>query len=83
MKLDYQSLGIKEGSYKIDLDNEIKILKLLSDYDNSVKYYGSYDKNNQKIIVLEKCDEDLKKFMKNINRALTIEEIREILSGLN
>ena len=83
MKLNYEKNGFKDGSYKNDLKNEIKILNLFSHYENSVKYYGNYDKNNQKIIVLEKCDEDLKKFMNRRKRAFTVEEIRKILTGLN
>ena len=83
MKLDYQNKEFKEGSYKNDLDNEINILKLLSNFENSVKYYGDYDKDNLKIIILEKCDEDLNNFMKRKKKSLTVEEIRKILIGLN
>ena len=63
MKKNYQNNRIKEGSYLNDLNNEIRVLELFSKYENSVKYYGNYDKDNQKIIVLEKCDGDLKKLM--------------------
>ena len=83
MKIDYQNKGFKEGSYKNDFDNEIKILNSLSNFENSVKYYGYYDVGNQKKIILEKCDEDLKKFMLRKNKSLTVEEIKIILIGLN
>ena len=70
-------------SYENDLNNEIKLLKIFSSFENSLKYYGSYDKENEKIIVLEKCDEDLQLFMENRNKSLEIEKIKEILTRLN
>jgi len=82
MKEDYQLLGFTK-SYENDLNNEIKLLKLFSYYENSLKYYGNYDNKDEKIIILEKCDEDLEEYMKNRNKSLNIEEIREILNGLN
>ena len=82
MDSEYQKSNFNK-SYKVDLDNEIKILELFSSYENSVKYYGSYDNEDNKIIVLEKCDEDLEKYMLNRNKALSIEEIKEIFTGLN
>ena len=82
MKSEYDKNNFKK-SYKNDLDNEIEILKLFSDYSNSLKYYGNYDKENEKIIVLEKCDEDLEAYMKNRKRALNTEKIKEIFTGLN
>jgi serine/threonine protein kinase len=66
-----------------DLDNEIQLLKLFSDYSNSVKYYGKYIRNNEIIIVLEKCDDDLEKYMQKRRRSLTTEKIKEIFTGLN
>ena len=82
MKEDYQQLGFKK-SYENDLNNEINLLKLFSFYENSLKYYGNYNNKDEKIIILEKCDEDLEKYMKNINKSLNVEEIREIFIGLN
>jgi len=82
MKKGYQELGFTK-SYENDLNNEIKLLKLFSSYENSLKYYGNYDNKDEKIIILEKCDEDLQKYMKDRNKSLNIEEIREIFNGLN
>jgi len=45
--------------YTIDIENEISILQLFSEYENSLKYYGSYYDNNSIVLVLEKCDENL------------------------
>ena len=82
MKEDYQKSGFTK-SYENDLNNEIKLLKLFSSYENSLKYYGNYDNKDEKIIILEKCDEDLEKYMKNRNKSLNVEEIRKIINGLN
>jgi len=70
-----------------DYKNEIEIMKLLSEFENSVKYYGNYkyiNKNgNQEIIIeMEKCDMDLKKFIQR-KLILKAEEIKKILFGIN
>ena len=84
MKLIYQELGFKKESYKIDLEHEIEILGKLNDCESSVRYYGYYDQKNAKILVLEKCDQDLKQYMeKTIKRNLTVEEIKKIFIKLN
>ena len=82
MKSNFEKLGFKR-SYKNYLDNEIKLLKIFSCYENSLKYYGNYDNKDEKIIILEKCDEDLENYMINRNESLNIEEIRQIFKGLN
>ena len=82
MKIDYEKSQFPENSYKKDLNNEIKILKLLSLYNNSIKYYGNYDKDNEKIIVMEKCDENLYEFIKK-NGKMKIEEIKRNFISLN
>ena len=82
MKSDYEEKNFKKD-YKNDLDNEINLLKIFSSYQNSLKYYGNYDNKDEKIIILEKCDEDLEKYMKKRNKSLNVEEIREIFKGLN
>ena len=82
MKDDYQELGFTK-SYENDLNNEIKLLKIFSPCENSVKYYGNYDNKDEKIIILELCDNNLEKYMKNRNKSLNVEEIRKIFNGLN
>ena len=81
MKLNYESNELKD--YKEDLNNEIKILKLLSNNENSVKYYGDYDKEYEKIIIMEKCDKNLKEFIKERGKALSVEEIKNKFKGIN
>ena len=79
----YKINNYPEENYLKDIDNEIKILKLLSPYQNSVKYYGNYDIIKEKVIILEKCDENLEQFILKRKKALGANEIREIFIGLN
>ena len=84
MKLMYRDNGFKDGDYKKDLDLEIKILGKLNECQNSIKYYGYYEIKEKIIIILEKCDQDLRQYMeKTIKRALTVDEIKKIIIGLN
>ena len=81
MKIDYAQNGIKD--YRKDLENEINILKRLSFNKNSIKYFGSYDKDNKKILVIEKCDNNLKNFLKEKGKSLGIKEIKAKFKELN
>lgn len=81
MKLIYKKYNLKD--YRRDLNNEINILTILTGNENSVEYYGSFDKENEKIIVMEKCDINLKEFMEKKGHALTIEEIKKNFISIN
>ena len=81
MKLNYMKNQLND--YQNDLDNEIKILDLFGYHDNSIKYYGNYEEGNEKIIVMEKCDMNLKQFMEQKKSSLKIEEIKEQFSKIN
>ena len=83
MKLNYELNEFRENSYLKDLHNEIEILKLLSWNKNSLKYYGSYDVAHEKIIVIEKCDENMEQFMKNRGKPLSTKEIKNIFLDFN
>ena len=83
MENQYEENGYPENNYLKDLNNEIEILKLLSPYENSVKYYGDYQIIKEKIIVMEKCDEDFENFIKRRNKSLNEEEIKKIFIDLN
>ena len=83
MRLQYKKNEYYEESYLKDLNNEIEILKLLSSNKNSVEYLGSYDIIEEKVIVMEKCDENLEQFLKSGNKSLTIDEIKKIFIDLN
>ena len=83
MKLNYELNEFREHSYLKDLHNEKQILKLLSWNKNSLKYYGSYDVSHEKIIVIEKCGENMEQFMKNRGKPLTTKEIKNIFLDFN
>jgi len=81
MKLNYEQNELKD--YQQDLNNEIDLLELLSYNNNSVKYYGNYNNENEKIIIMEKCDKNLYDFIKQRKKSLTIDEIKQKFQGLN
>jgi serine/threonine protein kinase len=69
--------------YRSDLINEIIILTTFSDYENSVKFYGCYDKENEKAIITERCDLNLKEFILKKGIAFTTEEIKVTFLPMN
>ena len=81
MKLNYEQNELKD--YQQDLNNEINLLKLLSYNNNSVKYFGNYNNEKEKIIIMEKCDQNLYDFVKQRGKSLTIDEIKQKFQGLN
>ena len=81
MKLNYQKNEL--NNYKKDLHREIYITKLLSSNKNSLKFLGSYNKDKEKILVLEKCDLNYLELIKQRKKALSLEEIRNKFSSLN
>ena len=83
MQRNYYNNLYPENNYFKDLNNEIKILKLLSSHKNSVKFFGDYQIIKEKTIVMEKCDEDLEQFMIKRNKSFNIDEIRKIFIDLN
>ena len=46
MKIDYKNYYLEY------IDREINIFKSLNEYKSSVHYYGDYDSNNEKILIL-------------------------------
>ena len=86
MKLNYNNNELKNCDK--DLNTEIEILKLLNEYENSVHYYGNFDrvndkKQNEKIIIMEKCDKNLMEFIRDKGRALSDKEIKKKFMDLN
>ena len=81
MKIIYRQNEL--SNYEKDLENEIYILKLLSFNNNSVKYYGKYEKENEEVIVMEKCDKNLKEFIKERGTGLTVKEIKKHFLEIN
>ena len=81
MKKNYEENELKD--FQQDLNNEINILKLLSSNVNSVKYYGDYDIKNEKVIVMEKCDMNLKEFIIQKKNSFSCKEIKDKFEALN
>jgi len=81
MKFDYKINNSKD--YRIDLNNEILILTLFADEKNSVNYYGCYDKDKLRVIVMEKCDSNLKDFIDERKKSLSTEEIKANFVNIN
>ena len=63
------------------LKREIDILKRMSQYENSVKFYGHFEEENEYVLVLEFCDTDLEKYLQK--GPLSNSEILAIMEGLN
>ena len=61
---------------------EIDIMKKLN-CKNSVRFYSFFQSPNNYNVVMELCDEDLFKYIKNKKNLLSIEEVRNILLQLN
>jgi serine/threonine protein kinase len=81
MKFDYEQMNLKD--YKTDLENEVEILSLFSNNENSVKFYGSFIKDNKRFIITEKCDLSLKEFMMKNGKSMEIEEIKKNFIPIN
>ena len=80
-KIDYNKDGDSEYMKKA-LKREIEILKRMSQYENSVKFYYFFEEEKEYILVLEFCDTDLKKISETKGR-FTSSEILSIMEGLN
>ena len=80
-KIDYNKDGDSEYMKKA-LKREIEILKRMSQYENSVKFYYYFEEEKEYILVLEFCDTDLKKISEAKGR-FTSSEILSIMEGLN
>ena len=65
------------------LNRELSALRKMSKFENSVKFYYYFvDDNNDHIIVLEFCDSDLQKLLKEKGK-FSSSEILSIMEGLN
>ena len=80
-KIDYNK-DVDSEYMKKALKREIEILKRMSQYENSVKFYYYFEEEKEYILVLEFCDTDLKKISEAKGR-FTSSEILSIMEGLN
>ena len=76
--------------YTSCFDNEVKNMKMMEGYnrenENTVKYYDHFDTENEFVIVMELCDDNLMNvFIKRNTQKnpFNVEDIYEILSQLN
>ena len=66
--------------------NEITVMEMLEsekDNDNTVKFYEFFDTDNEFVIVMELCDENLLDFLAKKERPFNCREIYDLLSQLN
>ena len=74
---------IDEDEYfKEALDKEINFLKIMSRFENSVKFYLNYEEDKFYVLVLELCEDNLNDLLKKKNH-LSSHEILYIMEGLN
>ena len=84
LKDNYTEENIEEeiNKYIEDIKNEIDKMKICGENnENSIKFYESFETDDEFAIVMELADENLMKFIKS--KKLNSEEIREILIQLN
>jgi len=77
MKNDYNNCYLEY------INREINILKSLNKYKSSVHYYGDYDSNNEKILIIEKCDENLRDYIEKEKKIFNIIDIKSRFKELN
>jgi len=83
-KININNMKKNYNNYYLEyIDREINILKSLNKYKNSVHYYGDYDSNNEKILILEKCDKNLRDYIKKDKNTFNIRDIKTIFRDLN
>ena len=83
---NFREMDDEEMKFYIqDFINETKYMKMMQDKENknTVKFYEYFENENELIIVMELCDENLMKNIEGINQPYNIKEIYELLSQLN
>jgi len=84
LRNEYSKQDISEEYNKIaNYKNEIKYMKICGENnENSVKYYQHFETDNEFVIVMELCDENLIDFIK-FKKDFNINDIYELLCQLN
>ena len=74
----------KQSIYK-EIYNEINVMQLVQEKNNrnTVKYLEKYDNDNELAIIMELCDNDLKKMLAKKQKPFNDKEVLEILTQLN
>ena len=81
-KIDYNPDEWKRNYLTNALKNEVATLKIMSGFENSVKFYAFFTEETEYVMVLEFCDTDLNKLLK-LKGQFTSLEILDILEKLN
>ena len=70
-----------------EIYNEVEIMKEVEgknkDNKNTVKYYESFETENEFAIIMELCDTDLLRYFQRRKEAFNVDEIHELLTQLN
>jgi len=83
-KINLDNMKKSYDNYYLEyINREINILKSLNKYKSSIHYYGDYDSNNEKILILEKCDKNLREYMEKDKKIFDIGDIKNNFKGLN
>ena len=95
IKLEYIKLELEKGNSLenvneklsdiiYDIKNEINNMNICGKNNiNSIKYYESFQNENEFVIVLELCDYSLRDLINQKNKIFYSDEIHEILNQLN
>ena len=83
-KHEKQNVEAEYVHYNKDLKDEIRAMEICQKNNkNSVKYYEYYDNDDEFVIVMELCDENLFDLIKRTKKIFSLDEIYNMLSQLN
>ena len=81
---DKQNVEREYVQYNKDLIDEIRAMEICQKNNkNSVKYYEYYDNDDEFVIVMELCDENLFDLIQKTQKTFNLDEIFNMLSQLN
>ena len=86
LRKEYEKQNIEEeyAFYYKDFRNEIYYMKICqNNNNNSVRFYEYYDNEDEFIIVIELCDENLLDLITRTKKTFTLRDIYNLLSQLN
>lgn len=78
-----KEIQLSSSIKKEDIEQEINYMKLFSDNVNSIKFLDKFEEDNIIFIVIEFCDDNLKKFLDDSEKGFNVEEIQIVLKQLN
>ena len=84
--LTKKEYAIKKIDLSININEEISIYEKLNTCENSIKYYGTFNDEESKYILMELCDYSLAKKLKDKKQEkefFSVKDIKEIFSELN